>query len=839
MMCSLLQVRPSHLFALRSPRVWLVAGVLIAACTLQATAAPGAAQASAQPGTGYREPVAALKAIVDAPSAPRLILGPKRDIAALVRTQDLPGIDVVAQPELKLGGLRIHPQFYAQSNFSFGSELWLMDLASGKETRIDGLPDRLALVDVVWSPDQRHLAFQHIDSVHGGNELWLVDVAAHQARRLATGLNTVNGGGYAWLPDSDGLLVQLRPARPLPLPAADAVPTGPAIQETEAGAGVRAIRTYQDLLRNETDAQILEHYLSVQPARVDLQGEVTLLGMAGLYTDLAVAPGGEYLLAQRVERPFSYLVPVMYFPRVIEVLDAASGRPVHTVARQPLVDGLPTGVDAVVSGVRSIGWRADAPATLVWAEAQDGGDPSREAAVRDVVFAQAAPFSAAPVRLAELEFRYAGVAWGRGDLALLNEGWRKNRRTRTWWIQPDQPASAPRLLHDRSSEDRYADPGKPALVQDAAGQQRLLTSADGNSLFLVGDGASPEGDRPFVDRYDLTTTSSERLFHSQAPYYEVPRALLDDTGKHLLITRESPAEPTNYHVVQAGQGGAGRALTRFPHPTPHLRDVHKEQIRYTRADGVELTATLYLPPGYDARRDGPRPTLLWAYPREFKSAQAASQVIGSPYRFNAINHSGPLPYLARGFVVLDGPTMPIVGEGDAEPNDTYVEQLVASAQAAVDEVVRRGVTDRARVAVGGHSYGAFMTANLLAHSRLFKAGIARSGAYNRTLTPFGFQAEDRNYWQAQQVYLTMSPFNHADRIQAPLLLIHGEQDNNSGTFPIQSERLYAAIKGLGGTARLVMLPNESHGYRARESVLHTLAETDDWLQRYLANDERR
>ncbi|GAB3515372.1 prolyl oligopeptidase family serine peptidase [Pseudoxanthomonas daejeonensis] len=796
---------------------------------------PSAAQAGAEGASRYREPVAELRAIVDAPRAPQLTLSPRRDLAALVRMPDLPGIDVVAQPELKLAGLRFHPRVHAPSQFTFGSELWLMDVASGSERRIAGLPEPLGLAGLAWSPDQRHFVFNRIDRASGANELWLVDVAALRARRLVAGLNTVAGSAYSWLPDSRGLLVRLQAGSPGPLPPADAVPTGPSVQQTEAGAGVRSIRTFQDLLRNENDALTLEHYLVSQPARVDLQGKVVRVGAAALYTSTSPSPDGRFVLAQRIERPFSYLVPLMRFPRVVEVLDATSGRSVHTVARLPLVEGLPTGNDAVPTGVRSVAWRADAPATLAWAEAQDGGDPAREAAVRDAVFMQAAPFSAAPVKLAALGSRYGGITWGRGDLALLDEAWWKNRRTKTWRIAPDAPAQAPQLLVDRSFEDRYADPGSAATLTDAAGRQRLLTSADGGSLFLLGEGASPEGDRPFVDRYDLATGKSERLFHSQAPYYEAPQALLDDSGLRLLTTRESPAEPGNFYVRDAGAAEPLRALTRFPHPTPQLRDVRKEQIRYKRADGVELTGTLYLPAGYDAGRDGPLPVLMWAYPQEFKSAQAASQVTNSPYRFNRISYWGPLPFLARGFAVLDDPSMPIVGEGDAEPNDTYIAQLTASAQAAVDELARRGVGDPKRVAVGGHSYGAFMTANLLAHTRLFKAGIARSGAYNRTLTPFGFQSEERNFWQAPETYLTMSPFNHADRIKDALLLIHGEQDNNSGTFPIQSERMFAAVKGLGGNARLVMLPNESHGYRARESILHMLAETDDWLQEYVRN----
>ena len=817
---------PSRPLASPRPRALLPVLLAVAALVL-----PGAVLAQAE--GGYRTPAAELQAIVDAPRAPSLSLSPRRDLAALVRSPDLPGIDVVAQPELKLAGLRFHPRVHASSQFSFGEDLWLMDVASGAERRIAGLPQPLGLAGMAWSPDQRWLAFNRIDRASGGNELWLVDVAAGKARRLASGLNTLVGGGYGWLPDSRGLLVRLQSAQARPLPAADAVPTGPAIQQTTAGAGVRSVRTYQDLLKSEADARTLEHYLLAQLARIDLQGKATPLGAPALYLGSSVSPDGRYVLVRRVERPFSYLVPVSSFPRAIEVLDAASGTPVHTVARLPLVEGLPTGNDAVPTGVREVQWRADAPATLAWVEAQDGGDPAREAKIRDAVFMQAAPFDAAPVKLAELGSRLADITWGRGDLAVLDEFWWKTRQLKTWRLRPEQPQQAPQLLFDRSYEDRYADPGTPATVADAAGRQRLLTSADGGSLFLLGDGASPEGDRPFVDRYDLASGKAERLFHSQAPYYEAPRALLDDSGTRLLTTRESPTEPTNYYLRDAAAAQPLRALTAFPHPTPQLRDIAKEQIRYKRADGVELTGTLYLPAGYDARRDGPLPVLMWAYPQEFKSAQAASQVTDSPYRFNRVSYWGPLPFLARGFAVLDDPSMPIVGEGDAEPNDTYVQQLTASARAAIDELARRGVGDPKRVAVGGHSYGAFMTANLLAHTRLFKAGIARSGAYNRSLTPFGFQSEERNYWQAQPVYQAMSPFNHADRIKDPLLLIHGEQDNNSGTFPIQSERLFAAVKGLGGTARLVMLPNESHGYRARESILHMLAESDDWLQKYV------
>ncbi|TXH65758.1 MAG: S9 family peptidase [Lysobacteraceae bacterium] len=813
----------------------LLLSAAIAAGAVSAAESPPAVSVQAP---GYRQPVAELQAIVDAPRWPQLTLGPKGDLAAMMQVPPLPSIALVAQPELKLAGLRMNPRAYATSRFSFGNDLWLMNVETGKEMRIEGLPQPLSLAALAWSPDQKYLALNQQDPNTGGNEVWLVDVGAKKARKLLDRpLNTI-AGGLRWMPDSRRLLVNLRVGQGGP-PAAEIVPSGPNTQETRADGNVRQLRTYQDMLRNEQDARTLEHYLRVQPALVSLDGGIANIGQPGFYLGMQPSPDGKHLLSQRIERPFSYLVPVNFFPRRIEVLDL-SGKSVRTVATLPLFEGLPNGNDAVTSGVRSIGWRSDASATLVWAEAQDGGDPAKAADIRDHVLMQAAPFDKPPVLLAKLAYRYAGAQWGRGDVALINEYWWKTRQARLWRIAPDTPTAAPKLLFEGSSEDRYNAPGEPVSIRDENGFSRLQFSADGNGVYFIGDGASPEGDRPFLDRWSLADGGKQRLYRSQAPQYSMVVALLDDDARRLLITRESPSEPLNYYRLDRGaddtdMAAAPVALTAFQHPTPQLKAVRKEQIRYKRKDGVELTANLYLPPGFEPGRDAPLPLLMWAYPNEFKSAAAASQVTDSPYRFNYISYWGPHPFLARGYAVLDDPTMPIVGEGEKEPNDTYLPQLIASAEAAIDEMVRRGVADRHRIAIGGHSYGAFMTANLLAHTRLFRAGVARSGAYNRTLTPFGFQAEERNYWAARDTYQTMSPFNYADKIKDPLLLIHGEDDNNSGTFPIQSERMFAAIKGLGGPARLVMLPKESHGYRARESILHMLAETDAWLEAHVKN----
>ncbi len=610
------------------------------------------------------------------------------------------------------------------------------------------------------------------------------------------------------------------------------MPNGPVIQENTGQAA--PVRTFQDLLANPHDEALLEYYFTSQLARVPVDGgRATPIGQPGIIGSVSVSPSGEYIQVSRVKRPYSYLAPLFAFAGESEVIDLRGNR-VYLVQDRPEVTLPPIGRDMVNPGRRSAHWRADAPATLVWAEAMDEGDARRQSVVRDRVLMLEAPFAAEPRTLIDLDQRYAGIHWGRDDLALVHTRWATTARTKTYVVNPGQPGAEPRRLWDRSAEDRYGNPGLPLTIATAGGTRVLHFTPDGNGIYLSGEGASPRGNYPFLDRLDLRSGQTERLWQAEDPYFETLVAILDDEGRRLLTRRESVTEPSNL-VLRDRTNGTARALTDFPDPAPQLAGIQRQIIIYPRADGVMLSATLFTPPGYDAQRDGPLPLLLWAYPREFRDADAASQITDSPNRFTRPGGSSHLFLLTQGYAILDGPAMPIIGEGDVEPNDSYIEQLVASAQAAVDRVVEMGVADRNRIGVGGHSYGAFMTANLLAHSDLFRAGIARSGAYNRTLTPFGFQAEPRSYWEATEVYHRMSPFNYAHRIRAPVLLIHGEADNNSGTFPIQSERMYQALKGHGATTRLVMLPHESHGYVARESVLHVLAEMVEWMDRHVKN----
>ncbi|MEJ2541095.1 MAG: prolyl oligopeptidase family serine peptidase [Gemmatimonadota bacterium] len=777
----------------------------------------------------YRTPAPELAALVDAPATPGVSLSPDESTLLLMTRPGAPSIAEVSAPELRLAGLRIDPRNSGPSRSRTFVDLAFRDL-DGNEVAVSGLPANPRIGDLRWAPDGEHVAFTHamVDRI----ELWVVEVATGQARRiLDRPLNAAfRGAPYRWSPDSESLLARTIPRNRGEAPAEPTVPAGPVIQESTGEAA--PARTYQDLLENPHDEELFEYYTVAQMVRVGLDGTATEIGAPGMIQTAEPSPDGSYILVEEIHRPFSYLVPASRFPTRMEVWDAR-GNAVVELADLPLRDKVPTGFGSVPEGVRSMSWRADAPAILTWVEAQDGGDANAEADVRDRMFMLEAPFQGEPVALASFPLRFGGAYWSEDGYALVFESWFATREVRGYQVDPDDPGSM-RPLFEFSMESPYDDPGQPMTRSTSSGTEVLLTADGGDAIFLMGQGASPEGNRPFLRRMELETGETRELFRSEAPYYEVPVAILGDDGDRLLTRRETTTEPPNFYVRDL-DGGDVTAVTDFPHPYPELADIQSEAIQYSRADGVPLSATLYLPAGYDPDRDGPLPTFVWAYPQEFKSADAAGQRTDSPYQFKRVSYWGAVPWVTRGYAVLDDASMPVVGEGDEEPNDSFREQLVANAQAAIDEGVRRGVVDPDRVAVGGHSYGAFMTANLLAHSDLFRAGVARSGAYNRSLTPFGFQREERTFWEAPEIYFAMSPFMHADKVDEPILLIHGEADNNSGTFPIQSIRFYNAIKGLGGTARLVMLPDESHGYVARESLLHMLWETDRWLDTYVKN----
>jgi dipeptidyl aminopeptidase/acylaminoacyl peptidase len=795
---------------------------------LVAAAMAFAAPVVAQPAR-YMTPPSPIGDIIDAAPTPGVSLSPKGDVLAILGRSSFPAISEFVEPELRLAGVRINPRNNGPAS---SRTSWLRTLSfqpvTGGAARPVKLPDGFRFSGLRWSPDGRFVAM--MADAPTGLELWSVEVATATAKRL-TGpiLNAAFGVSYGWRPDSAGLMALVIPANRGPAPSSAYVPEGPSIQEIMGRAA--PVRTYQDLLKNARDEALFAHYFTSQIAFVGLDGNsVKRIGAPAIIAASDLSPDGRYIMQRQLQRPFSYAVPASLFAAKTTITDL-SGAVVHVAADLPVLDNVPTPFDSTYVGPRSIQWRGDADATLAWVEAQDGGDSKREATVRDTVFMLAAPFTGAKVKLIDLPHRFEYAAWGRNDFAIVYSQWWQSRTETRFAVNPAQPAS-PRQLLQRNFQDRYNDPGAPRLRTNARGKAVLHFTSGGDALLVEGEGARREGEFAFLDKMDVASGKAMRLWQAQGPGYEVIADVLDADGTALITNRQSPSEPANFFVRKVA-GGEPLALTSFKDPAPQFAGVTKQTIAYKRKDGVDLSGTLYLPAGYNPQRDGQLPVLMWAYPAEFTDAAVAGQVVDETSRFVRPNGSSHLFALTQGYAVFDDPKMPIIGPKGTEPNDTYVQQMIMNAEAAVEAVVAAGVADRDRIAVGGHSYGAFMTGNLLAHTDLFRAGIARSGAYNRTLTPFGFQAEQRTYWEARDTYTQMSPFTFANKIKEPILLIHGENDSNSGTFPIQSERFFAALKGHGATARYVVLPLEDHGYRARESVLHTQWEMIRWLDAHV------
>jgi dipeptidyl aminopeptidase/acylaminoacyl peptidase len=791
----------------------------------------------AQTNLQYQQPPKAIVDIVDVLPTPGVELSPAGGAAGkrwmlIEHFAGLPTIAELAQSELRLAGLRFNPRTDGPSRGRYDTSLELQALPNGKAVAVSGLPEHAKIRFADWSPDGRKISFINISDAQedAGLSLWIVDVETAQARRLpGIALNGIFGAPCEWLSDSQGLVCRTVPADRGAAPVRNEVPIGPVIQENLGRVTPGA--TFEDLLKNPEDEQFFDYYAKSQVALVQLDGGSVLLGKAGVFVEATPSPDGKWVLLFERHHPYTYLLPFSAFPERVSAVNLKTGTAKQFVDK-PLEDNIPNIHDAVAPGPRDYEWRSDAGASVFWVEAGDGGDPRKDTAVRDTLFLLDAPFDSAPRKLAEVPVRYRRVAWGNDHLALVEERRWKDRKRVILAVAPAATTAAVKMF-EGSFEDRYHDPGEPLEEPNSAGKLVIQTTSDGKGIYFKGEGASPEGDKPFLSVMSVANGEAKQIWHSAAPNFETVAAVLDSGAGTVLVRRESQEQSPNYFLQKVGASSAEQ-ITFFPNPYGSGPLPKKQVLHYKRADGVDLSANLYLPPGYKPG-DGPLPTLMEAYPTEYKTKVAAGQVTGSPFQFAVLSWGSPVPFATQGYAVLENATIPIIGEGNTEPNDSYVEQLVASAKAAIDEGVRLGVVDRNRVAVMGHSYGAFMTANLLAHSNLFKAGIARSGAYNRTLTPFGFQNEERTYWQAPEIYYTMSPFSFADKIKTPILLIHGEADNNSGTFPIQSERLYSALKGHGATVRFVLLPLESHGYQGRESVLHMFWEMNNWLNAYVKN----
>lgn len=777
----------------------------------------------------YQQPPEEILELVNAPTAPSVLIDDDGEHMLLLYSDYYKTIAELSETELRLAGLRINPKTNIGSRTNYYNNIIVKKIGEKDGVQVDGLPQNPRLSNFNWSPDQSKMAFTNTTSE--GVEVMVLDVETAKATKLTdANVNANMRDVINWFKDGESLLIKMLPSDRKPLiDVSEAVPDGPTISANDGKKAQN--RTYQDLLKNPNDEFNFEQLARSELYKVKLDGSKTKWKETDMYTSISFSPDGNYVMTVTLDKPFSYLVPYYRFPNTTNIFDK-DGKLVKKMLEIPLIEDLPQGFMAERTGMRDLSWRNDKPATLVYVEALDGGDPQNEVPYRDEIFELEAPFNGQARTLLKTKNRFSWIQWGNDDIAIAHDRWWNDRNTKTYLFDPSNPEKEPKIISDRNYQDVYSDHGNFISERNENGSW-VLSLDKNNNAYLLGDGYTEEGQFPFVEKMDLTTLKKTRLYTSKLEG-KLERLIEYDTQKDQLLVRiESPNEYPNYYYKSVIRRKGPMQLTAFENPYQSIQNVHKEVITYKRDDGLELTGTLYLPVGYDMQKKEKMPMILWAYPREFKDKNSASQNTQNPNEFTYPYWGSPIYWVTRGYVVLDDASFPIIGEGDEQPNDTFRSQLVANAKAAIDAVDAMGYIDTERVAVGGHSYGAFMVANLLSHSDLFAAGIARSGAYNRTLTPFGFQSEERNYWEAPEVYYTMSPFMHSEKMKTPLLLVHGEADNNSGTYPMQSERYFNALKGLGATVRLVMLPKESHGYRAKESILHLLWEQDQWLEKYV------
>jgi len=759
---------------------------------------------------------------------PGVSMDDKGEWMLFTEANSYPSVEELARPELKIAGLRINPANFAPSRQNFINNLFLRNITSGKDLKISGLPSPLFAGSISWSPDDKKIAFTQ--TTNTVVDLYVIDVATQKAMKVNKNALNVITGSYQWF-DAGTLLYRAAIKPATAAPPKPAMPKGPTTQENYGKAAPRP--TFQDLIKSPYDEQLFEFYATTQLTR-NSNGLETKIGSPAIYSSINISPDKKYMIIRTLKKPFSYTVPAGGFPSNVFITDM-TGKPVKQLADLPSAETAPSGNDNVQMVPRGFDWRDDEPATIIWCMPLDSGFIKKNIDYHDAVYALPAPFNTEPRQLFKTKMRYRGITWGNAGFALVFEGLTGKQQTQTSRFNPS--TSEMEKLMERNTTDAYTNPGNPVTEKNQLNREVIKLVDNGTKILMNNPtGSSPKGDLPFLATFDLATKKTDIIWRSDEGFFENVVKVLNADRLEVLTKRESETVVPNYWIKNLKTKIADRQITRFTNPYPQLEGVTKEKIRYKRADGVDLTGDLYLPKGYNKKSDGKLPVFIWAYPAEYNSAADAAQIRGSEHKFTLLNWGSAIFYVTQGYAVLNNAEMPIVATSkDKKPNDNFIDQLKMNAEAAINTLDEMGVGDKDRVAVGGHSYGAFMTANLLAHTKLFKAGIARSGAYNRSLTPFGFQNEDRTYWQAPDLYNAMSPFSNADKIKTPILLVHGEMDNNTGTFPIQSERMFNAIKGNGGTVKYVSLPYESHGYQGRENILHMLNEQFTWLEKYVKN----
>jgi dipeptidyl aminopeptidase/acylaminoacyl peptidase len=783
----------------------------------------------AQENVTFQKPSAEILALADYQRTPSVNMDSKKEYMLLSYRNTYKTLDELSQEEMRLGGLRINPITNISSTVTYVNNLKLRKVTEKKETQIIGLPENPKISNISWSQNEKKIAFTNTTKT--GVELWVIDVLLATAKKItAANLNANLGSPYNWMNDNETLLVKVLPSnRPALIDSKKDLPKGPTVSTSDGSKSQN--RTYQDLLKNPTDEANFDALVTSVLYKVSLSGKTELFKTAAIYAGESFSPDGNYLMITTITKPYSYIVPLSRFPQKTIVYDL-NGKEITTVNEVPLNEVMAKGFSSVRKGKRNMSWRSDKPATLSYVVALDEGDQAVKVDFRDALFSWDAPFTSEPKVILKTQQRYAGIVWGNENIAIAYDDWYDTRNQKTYLFNPSNSSQTPKVIFDRNSQDIYSDPGTFETKRNE--YNRYVLAIERDNAFLIGDGFTQDGQFPFIDEYHLKTGVSKRLYSSKMKDKKEELLSIEDFKKgEVLVQIQSKSEFPNYYFRNIKSGKLTQ-ITSFTNPFESIKNVYKEVIKYKRKDGVELSGTLYLPAGYDREKKIEKlPLLIWAYPEEFKDKNSAGQNNKNPNEFTFPYYGSFVYWVTKGYAILDDASFPIIGEGTTEPNDTFMTQLIDNAAAAIDAVANLGFIDRKKVAIGGHSYGAFMTANLLTHSTLFACGIARSGAYNRTLTPFGFQSEQRNYWDIPEIYNGMSPFMNADKMKTPMLLVHGDADNNPGTFTLQSERYFQALKNLGAPVRLVLLPKESHGYASKENIFHLLWEQDQFLEKYL------
>ena len=707
--------------------------------------------------------------------------------------------------DLCLATVRIDPNRYCRMIEKGYYKASLKPIPNGEEIEICNLPEGSTIIHAAWYPtgDKVLIFNREKDGVY----LYSASLENGSATRISNRrINTTARKFIEWTSDTEFITACVVEGRQAP---ERGTPIGPVVQES-LGKKTRK-RTVQGLLRDDFDMQALKFYFTSQLVHFTSSGEKEI-GKPALYRTINISPNREFLMIYRVVEPYSCEAKFMSLKSVVTIEDL-EGNIVKTVKQRS-----------------KLSWRSDRPATLIWCVNAKKDNPDYKA----TIYEQDAPFTEDRRIVVRTTKPFEKIYWCNDNLALVVEK-EKNKVVISSFKPGDSDLHTIVSYNSKNIYDHL--PGEPIMVRNHYGRKVLWTNEEGNEVMFIGEGYTPDGQIPNLTLYKLDGGGSKVIWKSKAPYFEKIIAAKDPTARIFITSRESFEEPTNFYLSNLKKRSRV-AITDLPEPYPALKGITRQLLTYKRADGLELKSFVWLPAGYNAKRDGKLPILIWAYPRGYKSAEEAARPKYSLYTHPKIPTTGSsaLFWLTQGYCVMESMAMPLIPmEGHKKANDTFVEQLTMNAEAAIKALSEAGYGDPNRVAIGGHSYGAFMTANLLTHTKLFKAGIARSGAYNRSLTPYGFQDENRDYWSAMELYHEMSPFDHANKLSGALLLVHGNADQNSGTHTIQSERYFQALRGHKKYIRYVELPEDGHTYQIRENILHYLYEANLWLDKYVKN----